>query len=95
MAYQLVYVTVRDRPRKAIHVVRVLEGYPEFIEIEDIAERMRHRALSRQGDQAADVVVVLGDSKNTLRLFGAADCVTRVRAAMFNAAMSWTPIELD
>jgi len=38
---------------------------------------------------------VLGDSKNSLRLFGPADCVTRVRAAMFNATMSWKPIELD
>ena len=95
MAYRLVYDAVRDRPRKAIHVVRVLDAYPGFVEIEEIAERMRHRALSRHGDQAADVVIVLGDSKNTLRLFGPPDCVTRVRAAMFNATMSWKPIELD
>jgi|EndMetStandDraft_3_1072993.scaffolds.fasta_scaffold1325169_1 hypothetical protein len=95
MAYRLVYDTVRHRPRKAIHVVRVLDAYPELIEIEEIADRMRQRALSRHGDQTADVVVVVGDSKNTLRLFGPADCVACVRAAMFNATMSWKPIELD
>jgi hypothetical protein len=30
-----------------------------------------------------------------LRLHGDAHCVTRVRAAMFNAALNWTPIQLD
>ena len=61
----------------------------------ETAERMRQHALSRYGDQAADVVVVQGGSKETLRLFGDPHCVTRVRAAMFNATVSWTPIELD
>ena len=45
--------------------------------------------------QAADVVVVQGGSKETLRLFGDPHSVTRVRAAMFNASVSWTPIELE
>jgi hypothetical protein len=95
MTHRLLYGTVRDRPRKAIHVVRVVSGELDFVDIDEIAERMRQRALSRYGDQVADVVVVQGDSKNTLRLHGPADCVTRVRAAMFNAALNWTPIELD
>jgi hypothetical protein len=64
-------------------------------QVHDTAERMRQHALSRWGDQAADVVVVQGASKETLRLFGEPHSVTRVRAAMFNAAVSWTPIELD
>jgi hypothetical protein len=55
---------------------------------------MRQHALSRYGHQAADVVVVQGGSKETLRLIGDPHCVTRVRAAMFNASVSWTPIEL-
>jgi hypothetical protein len=95
MAHELVYGTVPDRPRKAIHVVRVLKGRLDFPEIEAIAEKMRQRALSKYGDQAADVVVVQGSGKNALRLHGDAHCVTRVRAAMFNAALNWTPIQLD
>jgi hypothetical protein len=95
MTYQLVYGMVVDRPRKVIHVVRIVEEQLEIAEIEEVAERMRQRALSRHGDQTADVVVVQGDTKETLRLFGDPYCVTRVRAAMFNAAVSWTPINLD
>jgi hypothetical protein len=41
------------------------------------------------------VVVVKGDSKETLRLHGTPHYVGRVRAAMFNAAINWRPIELD
>jgi hypothetical protein len=37
-------------------------------------------------------VVVQGEGKETLRLFGIPYSVTRVRAAMFNAAVTWTPI---
>ena len=64
-------------------------------EIDDLAERMRERALSRYGDQAADIVVVQGDTKETLRLSGDPHCVRRVRTAMFNAELTWSPIELD
>lgn len=95
MARQLLYGAVRDGPRKAIHVVRLVEGQLKFEEVDEIAARMRERALSRYGDQAADVVVVQGSDKNTLRLFGNPRCVSRVRAAMFSAALSWTPIELN
>ena len=55
---------------------------------------MREKMLER-GESAADVVVVEGEAKETLRLHGAPHAVARVRAAMFNAAISWTPIELD
>ena len=55
---------------------------------------MREKMLAR-GESAADVVVVQGEAKETLRLYGAPYAVTRVRAAMFNAAISWPPIELD
>jgi len=40
-------------------------------------------------------VVVTGEDKATLRLYGAPHAVARVREAMFNAAISWTPIELE
>jgi hypothetical protein len=44
---------------------------------------------------SADVVLVQGGAKQTLRLFGTPYSVNRVRAAMFSAAIRWTPIELD
>jgi hypothetical protein len=40
-------------------------------------------------------VIVQGDSKETLRLFGETHAVGRVRAALFNAAVSWSPLQLD
>jgi hypothetical protein len=95
MTEKLVYGIVQTQPRKVIHVIRVEDRLLTLGEIHDVAERMRQHALSRHGDQAADVVVVQGRSKETLRLFGDPHCVVRVRAAMFNATVSWTPIELD
>jgi hypothetical protein len=40
-------------------------------------------------------VLVQGDSKEDLRLFGESHAVARVRAALFNAAVSWSPLQLD
>jgi hypothetical protein len=40
-------------------------------------------------------VVVQGDTRETFRLFGIPYSVGRVRSAMFNAAVNWTPIDLD
>jgi hypothetical protein len=51
--------------------------------------------LAHRGESSADVVMVQGDAKETLRLFGTPYSVNRVRAAMFSAAIRWTPIELD
>ena len=51
--------------------------------------------LESCGEMAADVVVVQGKTKHTFRLFGNTYSVSRVRAALFNAAVSWTPISLD
>ncbi|HET7849789.1 MAG TPA: hypothetical protein VFL51_12090 [Pseudolabrys sp.] len=95
MKHRLVYGTVADRPRKVIHVVRVLGELLETWEVDQIAEQMRQRVLSRYGEQAANVVVVQGNSKETLRLSGDSYPVNRVRAALFNAALSWQPIDLD
>jgi len=94
MTYRLAWGTVRNSKRTAIHVVRVHGEILDASEIDDIAERMRERLQSR-GEIAADVVVVQGASKETLRLFGAPYAVARVRAALFNAAVSFTPIDLD
>jgi len=95
MTYKLVYGTVLDRPRQVIHVVRAVDDILDFAEIDDIAEKMRNRALSRHGEQAANVVIVHGSRKETLRLFGDSRAITLVRAALFNAAVRWSPLTLD
>jgi hypothetical protein len=94
MLRSFVYGTVRDSQRTAIYVIRVKGDILDTIEADEIAESMRERIKAR-GDFAADVVVVAGDSKETLRLYGIPYSVGRVRTVMFNAAISWQPIELD
>jgi hypothetical protein len=94
MSLRLSYATVRESQRRAIHVVRVEDDILEAPEIAELAERMRERLQSR-GELTAEVVVVQGYSKETSRLFGDSYLVARVRAALFNAAVSWSPIVLD
>jgi hypothetical protein len=95
MAYKLEYGVVIDSPRKVIYTLRVHRNIMEYREIHDIAEQMRERMLSRFGDQAADVVVIVGTTKETLRLFGEPHPVARVRTAMFHASLSFSPIDWD
>jgi len=94
MSHRLSYGTVRESQRQAIHVVRVLDEVLGLPELDEIAARMRER-LQNRGELTADVVIVHGNSKETLRLFGIPYSVSRVRTAMFNAAVRWSPIELD
>ncbi len=94
-SYKLAYGTVRLTDRTVIHALRVVDAILDYPEVEQVLERMRSRALSRTGEQAPSIVLIQGDSKETLRLFGDAYAVRRVRAAMFNAALTLTPIELD
>ncbi len=94
MQQNYVFGTVRDTRRNAIYAIRVKDDTIDPIEADEIAELMREKVQSR-GEYAADVVVVQGEGKETLRLYGAPHVVTRVRAAMFNAAIGWRPIELD
>jgi len=89
MTYQLSYGIVREHPRKVIHVVRVMDASLEPVEIDAIAETIRERMLSKFGEQTADVVVVQGSGKETLRLFGEPYSVSCVRAALFHAAVRW------
>ncbi|HEY5378057.1 MAG TPA: hypothetical protein VIJ78_00795 [Pseudolabrys sp.] len=89
-----VYGTVRDTQRTAIYVIRVKDDVIDPIEADHIAEIMREKIQSR-GESVSGVVVVQGDTKETLRLHGAPHAVSRVRAAMFNAAISWQKIELE
>jgi hypothetical protein len=91
---RLTHGTVRESPRQVIYALRVHDGILELHEVDDIAARMRDR-LAHRGEGSADVVVVQGRGKNSLRLFGTPYSVNKVRAAMFNAAISWTPIEFD
>jgi len=95
MSRELLYATVVTGPRQVIHVVRVVDEILDPAEIDGIAEMMRARMLSRHGEQMPNVVVVQGSGKETLRLFGDPHAVTRVRAAMFNAALSWAPFTLE
>jgi hypothetical protein len=88
------YGTVRESQRRAIFVVRVEDALLEPMEIDQVADQMREKLASR-GELTADVVVVQGDGRETLRLYGNPYSVGLVRAAMFNAAVSWTPIDLE
>lgn len=90
----LSYGTVRKSPRQVIYAVRVYDAILELYEVDDVAARMRER-LAHRGEPSAEIVVVQGDAKETLRLFGSPYSVNRVRNAMFSAAIRWTPIELD
>lgn len=94
MAYKLAYAIVPHHPRKVIHVVRVLGKLLPEIDVTDLSARMRERALNKNGEPDAAVVVVQGEGKETLRLFGEPYAVAHVRAAMFNAAIRWQPFEL-
>ena len=95
MAYKLAYATVREQPRKVIHVLRVLDELLEDWELGELADDMRERVLVKQGEQDSALVMVQGDSKETLRLVGEPYAVNRVRTAMFNAAVRWRPFALD
>jgi hypothetical protein len=85
---------VRVTPRTAIYAIRIKDERIDPIEAGDTAERMREKMLSR-GEVATEIVVVEGAAKETLRLHGPRHAGSRVRDAMFNAAISWQPIELD
>ena len=95
MTCKLLHGLVFDRPRQVIHVVRVIDAILDFPEIDDIGERMRARLLTKHGEQSPNVVVVQGNTQGTLRLFGDAHAKSRVRAALFNAAVTWSPLALD
>jgi len=84
---------VRESPRQVIYALRVHDEILEPHEADELAARMRERVAQR-GELAAEVVVVQGGTKATLRLFGTPYSTNRIRAAMFNAAIRWTPIEL-
>jgi hypothetical protein len=95
MTRKLLQGIVSDRGRHVIHVVRVLDDILDLPEIDEISERMCARILAKHGDQTPNVVVVQGDTKETLRLFGESHAIAVVRAALFNAAIVWSPLEID
>lgn len=95
MAYELAHGTVIEHRRKVIHVVRVLGEDLGAWEIEEIAEKMRERMLSKYGEQIADVVVMQGAARESFRLSGDSHAVAKVRAALFSAAIDWSPLRLD
>ena len=95
MTRKLLKGTVSEWGRHIIHVVRVVDDILDLSEIDEIAGKMGARVLARHGDQTPNVVVVQGDTKETLRLFGESHAVGVVRAALFNAAVTWSPLELD
>jgi hypothetical protein len=94
MTYKLAYAAVRDHPRKVIHVVRVIDALLEPEEIDQLAAHVRAHVFAKHGEPEAAVVVVQGDGKETLRLFGEPYALGRVRTAMFNAALTWREYNL-
>jgi hypothetical protein len=94
MMPRLSYSTVRHTKRQPIYVLRIHDEILEFAEIDQLAARMG-QWLAHRGEATADIVIVQGDSKETLRLFGDSFSTGRVREAMFNAALGWRPISLD
>src|SRR5215467_13364175 len=89
----LTYGRLRDSSQTSIYAIRIREALVQPHEADDIAERMRER-LAQRGELGADIVVVQGDTKNSLRLFGTPYSVNRVRTSMFNAAIRWMPLDL-
>jgi len=61
----------------------------------NVAEQMCDHVTSRYGEQTPNIVIVEGDSKETLRLFGESHAVTRARPALFDAAVRWSPLQPD
>jgi hypothetical protein len=94
MKRSYVYGTVRQAPSGAIHAVRVKGELLGLDEIDQLAARMRERIEAR-GEVTPEVVVVQGERKETLALFGAPYAVNLVRAAMFNSAIRRTQIDFD
>jgi len=90
---RLSYGTVRESKRQAIYAVRIHNAILDLHDIDEIASRMQER-LAHRGEPSAEVVVVQGDTKETLRLFGSPYSVNRVRDAMFSAAIRWTHVDL-
>jgi len=95
MTRKLLQGIVSDRGRHVIHIVRVLDDILDLPEIDEIAGKMGARVLGRHGDQTPNVVLVQGDTKETLRLFGDSHAIGVVRAALFNASIVWSPLNLD
>jgi F420-0:gamma-glutamyl ligase-like protein len=89
----LSYGRLRDSSQTSIYAIRIRGAWIQSHEADEIAERMRER-MAQRGELGADVVVIQGDTKNTLRLFGTPYSVNRVRVAMFNAAIRWMPLDL-
>ena len=95
MTFKLLHGVVLDHPGRPIHVVRVVDKILEFPEVDDIADKMRVHILSKSGEQDPNIVIVHGNSIETMRLVGETHAVTRVRAALFNVAVSFSPLTLD
>ena len=84
-----------DHPREVIHVVRVVDAIPEFPEIDDIIEKLRAHILSKYGERRPNIVIIHGNSREALRLFGDSHAATRVRAALFNVAVTFSALKLE
>jgi hypothetical protein len=95
MSGELQYAIVVERQRKAIHVVRLLDRLVEPDEADELAAEAREYLLAKRGEQDADVVVMQGSTKDDFRLFGISSSTARVRTALFHAALSWSPLNLD
>jgi hypothetical protein len=82
MSHRLTFGAVRDTKRQAIYVLRVHDDILDFAEVDQLSAKMNDW-LSHRGEPSADVVVVQGDRKETLRLFG-----TPIRSAWYGPQCS-------
>jgi hypothetical protein len=95
MSGELQYAVVVERGRKAIHVVRMVSELLEPAEADDLAAQTREYLLVKRGEQDADVVIMQGSTKDDFWLFGISSSTSRVRTALFHAALNWSPLNLD
>src|SRR5262249_57648068 len=88
---RLFYGTVRESQRQVIYALRVHDAILDLPEIDDLANRMRER-LAHRGEPSAEIVVVQGDGKETLRMFGSPYSVSPVHTALFTPSIPSTPL---
>ena len=75
--------------------MRVVDSIPEFPEIDDIIEKLRAHILSKYGERRPNIVIIHGNSREALRLFGDSHAATRVRAALFNVCVTFSALKLE
>jgi len=93
MTYRISYGSLPDKGWRSIYVVKIEGELLDDGQVAYLSEDMRGYLLSR-GEPTAEIVVLQGLSRETLKLSGENYAVRQVREALFHAQISWTPISL-